>query len=58
LDQPDFAFGIGIGGELRRDPNILMPSISKVGGPHSVGTSLISDVEKRATGSNVSPTQW
>ena len=37
--------------------SILMPSISNVGGPQSVGTSLISDVVKRDTGSNSLPVQ-
>src|SRR3954462_4318941 len=45
-------------GETLAVGSILMPSISKVGGPHSVGTSLISEVVKRATGSKPSPVQW
>jgi hypothetical protein len=38
-------------GETCAVGSILTPSISKVGGPHSVGTSLMSEREKRATGS-------
>ena len=30
--------------------SILIPSISNIGAPHCVGTSLISEPEKRATG--------
>ena len=37
--------------------SILMPSISNVGGPQAVGTSLISDCVNRATGSNAAPLQ-
>jgi len=37
--------------------SILMPSISKVGAPHSVGTSLISAPPNRDTGAKSSPSQ-
>ena len=42
---------------MRAVGSILMPSISKVGGPQSVGTSLDSPPSKRDTGSKALPDQ-